>query len=137
MHKYDDMLYMDKPPLRFHTPMPAEERAAQFAPFAALTGFDEVIDEAARLTADRVALSEDARAELNRGLQALAERIETSGEPVQTELTWFEPDGLKLGGRYRTGLVCVRRVDPVYQLLELADYTAIRLEELLELHILE
>ena len=136
MGNYDDILYMERPPLRFHSPMPLAERAAQFAPFAALTGYDEIIEEAARLTAERVELSEDAKAELDERLQELAARTDPPGEPVRAELTWFEADGLKLGGAYRTALCAVRRVDRVYRLLELDDRSVIAVDDLLELHIL-
>ena len=48
--KYDDIIHMERPVSRHHVPMPIENRAAQFAPFAALTGYDDAVDEAARIT---------------------------------------------------------------------------------------
>ena len=128
--KYDDIINMERPVSRRHPPMPLANRAAQFAPFAALTGYEAVIDEAARLTARQIELDEDAKAEINRQLLALAARTD-AGEPVQVELTWFEPDGLKLGGAYRTELVLVRRVDQSYHLLELSDRSLIEINRVL------
>lgn len=113
--------------------MPMEERAAQFSPFAALTGYEDVIDEAARLTAQPVELSEDAGKELNERLARLAALTDPPGEPAAVELTWFEPDGIKLGGEYRTCPVTVRRVDRTYRLLELADRSVIPLDALLNI----
>ena len=122
--KYDDIINLERPVSKRHPPMPLANRAAQFAPFAALTGYEAVIDEAARLTDRQIELDEDAKAEINRQLLALAARTD-AGEPVQVELTWFEPDSRKSGGVYRTELVLVRRVDQSYHLLELSDRSLI------------
>ena len=134
--KYDDIINMERPVSKRHPPMPRANRAAQFAPFAALTGYEAVIDEAARLTARQIELDEDAKAEINRCLLALAARTD-AGEPVQVELTWFEPDGLKLGGAYRTELVLVRRVDQSYHLLELSDRSLIEINRVLNVRMTE
>ncbi len=131
--KYDDIIHRRRPVSRTHSPMPAEERAAQFSPFAALTGYEDVIDEAARLTAQPVELGEDAGKELNEGLARLAARTDPPGEPAAVELTWFEPDGIKLGGEYLTRFVTVRRVDRTYRVLELEDRSVIPMDALLEL----
>lgn len=131
---YDDIIDLERPVSRRHPPMPMEERAAQFSPFAALTGYEAVIREAARLTAQPVELSEDARQELDRRLGELAAALERGGAPVEAELTWFVPDGLKLGGEYVSQRVRVRRLDPVYRLLELEDRSVIELRQILDLH---
>ena len=130
--KYDDIINMERPASKRHPPMPRANRAARFAPFAALTGYEAVIHEAARLTARQIELDEDAKAEINRQLLALAARTD-AGELVPVELTWFEPDGLKLGGAYRTELVLVRRVDQSYRLLELSDHSLIEIDRVLDI----
>ena len=79
--------------------MPMASRAAQFAPFAALTGYDEAVQEAGRRTDRRVELSEDTAEELNRRLCWLRDHI---GEAPEIAVTWFVPDGKKEGGAYRT-----------------------------------
>ena len=132
--KYDDIINLDRPVSRKHSPMPMEERAAQFSPFAALTGYEDVIAEAARLTAEQIELDEDARQELDRELTRLAQRIETGG-PTEAELTWFVPDGLKLGGEYLTRRVRIRRVDQTYRLLELEDRSLIEIARILNLRL--
>ncbi len=131
--KYDDIIGLDRPVSRRHPPMPLAERAAQFSPFAALTGYEDIIREAARLTAERIELGEDAQQELNEKLSLLARRTEPPGEPVSVELTWFEPDGLKLGGEYLTRIVPIRRVDRAYRLLELADRSVIPIDALINI----
>ena len=133
--KYDDIINMDRPVSKRHPPMPRANRAAQFAPFAALTGYEAVIEEAARLTARQIELDEDAKVEINRVLVELAARTDPPGEPVQVELTWFEPDGLKLGGAYRTETVALRRVDRTYRLLELSDRRLIEIDRVLNVRI--
>ena len=133
--KYDDIIHLERPLSERHPPMSMAQRAAQFAPFAALSGYEAIIEEASRLTARRIELDEDAKAELNRSLLELAARTDPPGEPVRVKLTWFEPDGLKLGGVYRTELVTVRRVDRCYRLLELSDRSLIEIDRVLDLQL--
>ena len=133
--KYDDIIELERPVSRKHPPMPMEERAAQFSPFAALTGYENVIQEAARLTARKLELDEDAKQEINRSLAVLAARTDPPGGPVSVELTWFEPDGLKLGGEYLTRTVSVRRVDRAYRLLELEDRSVLEIDQLLNIRL--
>ncbi|MBQ9374076.1 MAG: hypothetical protein IJU06_04655 [Oscillospiraceae bacterium] len=129
-HRYDDIIHLDRPVSPRHAPMPRQSRAAQFSPFAALTGYDAVIREAARLTAEPIVLGEDSQAELNRRLVLLAE---AAGTCPSVEITWFEPDGLKLGGEYRTETVTVRRVDAAFGLIELADRSLIPIDRISDL----
>lgn len=98
-------------------------RAAQFAPFAALTGYGEAIEEAARLTDRRIELGEEEQDELNRKLARLARRL-----PTEAELTWFVPDAKKDGGRYVTQCVAVRQILPETAQLVLADGRRIDLD---------
>ena len=133
MRSYDDIIHLPHHVSGKHPRMSMHDRAAQFAPFSALTGFEEVIAEAARLTAQPVELSEDAGKELDERLALLAARTDAPGALASVELTWFEPDGIKLGGEYLTRLVSVRRVDRTYRLLELEDRSLIELEQILEL----
>ena len=113
---YSDIIDLPRPVSKRHAPMPMEHRAAQFSPFAALTGFDATIREVARLTERRIELSESEQAELNARLLALSRRL-----PAEAALTWFVPDAAKDGGRYVTQAVTVRRVNQAEGRLELAD----------------
>ena len=101
-HRYDDILELPHHVSAVHPPMPLSARAAQFAPFAALTGYGAAVRETERLTDRRVDLDEGERAELEARLQRLLDA--DSPKPAVT-LTWFVPDGRKAGGRYvtRTG----------------------------------
>lgn len=113
---YADIIDLPRPVSRTHPRMPLLNRAAQFAPFAALTGYGDVIEETARLTDRRIELSESEQAELNDRLSALARRL-----PAEATLTWFVPDGRKDGGRYESKTLTVRRIQPGEGRLVLAD----------------
>ena len=99
MRNYEDIRNHERYQLKHHTPMSLESRAAQFAPFAALVGYDEEIGEAARSTDGREELSEDAIDALNQAFQKLLEHEEE--RPLVT-VTYFQPDAKKDGGRYMT-----------------------------------
>lgn len=117
--RYDDILYQSRPISARHSPMSLRDRAAQFSPFAALSGHEEQIDETARLTDGRVELSEEARAELDRTQQ-----------PVVL-VTYFVPDSRKSGGAYQTVSGAVKGVDPWERWLLLTDGRRIAMDEVL------
>lgn len=99
MRNYEDIRNHERYQLKHHTPMSMESRAAQFAPFAALVGYDEEIGEAARSTNGREELSEDAVDALNQAFQKLLEHEE---ERPLVMVIYFQPDAKKDGGRYMT-----------------------------------
>ena len=99
MRNYEDIRNHERYQLKHHTPMSLESRAAQFAPFAALVGYDEEIGEAARSTDGREELSEDSVDALNQAFQKLLEHEE---ERPLVMVTYFQPDAKKDGGRYMT-----------------------------------
>lgn len=99
MRNYEDIQNHKRYQLKHHTPMSLESRAAQFAPFAALVGYDKEIGEAARSTDGKEELSEDAIDALNQAFQKLLEHEEE--RPLVT-VTYFQPDAKKDGGRYMT-----------------------------------
>ena len=92
--KYDDIINLPHPEPKMHPRMPAEKRAAQFAPFAALTGYEDAVEETARLTDARVELDDNALEELNRRLK------EACGMQKESTITYFVPDEKKSGGAY-------------------------------------
>ena len=114
---YEGILDLPRPPSR-HPAMPRENRAAQFAPFAALTGFDEMVREEARETEARPEVGEETAARINRLLR--------EGETRRIE--WFEPDPRKPGGRRETITGEIRRVDPINREIRLADGRIIDLD---------
>ena len=114
MGRYDDIIDHPHHVSQVHPRMSLRNRAAQFSPFAALTGYDDQIAEAARLTDRRVELTEAEAAEIGRQLGRL-ERGDGG------ELTYFVPDARKAGGRYVTERVTVKQVLPAEGRLRLMD----------------
>ena len=106
------------------------DRAAQFSPFAALTGYDAAIKETGRLTGQRIELTEECRAVLDRKQQVLLENLT---EHPEVSVTYFVPDERKSGGTYVTVAGRVKKVDEYQRLLLLTDGTRIPLTEVLEL----
>ena len=118
MRNYEDIRNHERYQLKHHTPMSLESRAAQFAPFAALVGYDEEIGEAARSTDGREELSEDAIDALNQAFQKLLEHEEE--RPLVT-VTYFQPDAKKDGGRYMTYTGNFRFYDAEKRVMKFAD----------------
>lgn len=114
--KYDDMLYLSHPEPKNHPRMSMEKRAAQFAPFAALTGFDGIIEEKARETEERIILSETAKEQLDRVIQEAREQLE-QGEAVDLKLRYFQPDARKAGGSYLEFEGRLKRIDSIGKIL--------------------
>ena len=108
--KYDDIINMPHPVSKKHPPMSPLDRAAQFSPFAALTGHNEAIKETARITDERIELDEDSKEILNKKLQALKKQLEDRTEKQQITVTYFEPDARKSGGSYVTVTGVVKRL---------------------------
>ena len=108
MGKYDDIIYLPhyQSPTRAH--MPLYDRAAQFAPFAALTGHGDAIRETARLTESRIELTESEKAELDLRLQLLADHLSDRSEVT---LTHFREDLRKEGGAYVKSTGIVRKIN--------------------------
>ena len=109
-HRYDDVIWRQHPTSKKHPRMSRMNRAAQFAPFAALTGYEESIEETARLTDRRIELSEYEIEELNAKLNFIQEHIKERPEVI---ITYFQPDGRKEGGKYLTVTGRIRWIDEV------------------------
>ena len=127
---YDDIINLPRPVSKKYPPMPLVKRAAQFLPFAALTGFEAEIAEAAWLTETAPELSEDALAALDEQLSLLRQRL--SDRPTIT-VTRFAADERKAGGHFETLTGTARRLDEPNRTLILADDTKIDLDTIVEL----
>ncbi len=127
MTEYDDIIDLPRPKSK-HEPMPMSDRAAQFSPFAALTGYGDAIDETARLTDARIELSEEERAELDYKQQYLA----TLDAPTVT-VTYFVPDERKTGGAYVTHTGVLKRVDEVERMVVFKDGLRVPLDEVMDI----
>lgn len=99
-----------------HPRMSAHDRAAQFSPFAALTGYDEMINEESRITDRQIELAEEQQGLLNKQLNRINE-ILTGGTRPELTITYFIPDPHKAGGRYDTVTAQVRRIDTIAEKL--------------------
>ncbi len=95
LEKYKDIIDLPHHVSKDRRHMPLIDRAAQFAPFAALTGFEEDVDETERVTDDRIEITEDALNEMNERLTRIIARIDSHPE---AELSVFTPDARKAGG---------------------------------------
>ena len=105
---YDDIINLPHHVSATHTPMPVADRAAQFSPFAALTGYEDAIDETARLTQEWIELDENEKERLNEKFQQIREQLPTHPQVI---FTYFEPDQKKQGGAYLTVEGRVKKID--------------------------
>lgn len=108
MGRYDDIINLERPTSEKHRPMGLAERAAQFSSFAALTGYDEEVNETGRITERRYELDADKLEDLNEKMQKLKDNI--SDRPEIT-VTYFVPDSKKQGGEYIDFTGSARSVD--------------------------
>lgn len=108
MSRYDDIINLPHHVSETRKPMSRMGRAAQFAPFAALTGHDDMIEETARLTNRRIELSDDERARLSERLHLV---MECSYMGLEVSICYFKPDIVKSGGSYEMVTGIVRKFD--------------------------
>lgn len=127
MSRYDDIINLPHHVSETRTPMPMENRAAQFAPFAALTGHDDAIAETARLTSAKHELSPAESVKLSRKLHYALEK-----EAVIT-ITHFLPDAHKQGGSYRQITGKIKKISQQENLLILTDRRAVPLPDILNI----
>ena len=128
---YDDILDLPHPTSKKHPRMSMAARAAQFAPFAALTGYGDAIKETARLTDQQLALDENEKARLNEKLQLLRQHL--PGKPKIT-ITYFVPDTQKAGGSYQTITGFVKKLQEYERRLIMTNGTIIPLDTIIELY---
>lgn len=131
---YDDIIDMEHHTSSVHRHMSMIERAAQFSPFAALTGYGDQVKEAARMTQQRIILSEQQKEELDRSFREISNRIKDKPE---VSIRWFEEDERKDGGLFREKTGNIRMIDPYGRMLIFADGTEIRMDDITELSVIE
>lgn len=130
-HRYDDMLRLPHPVSDKHPHMSGLDRAAQFAPFAALTGFGAAITESARLTSEKAELDEYEKAVLNDKLCVLVQNLEEAPTAI---ITYFQPDQEKTGGIYVTAAGVVKKIDPYTHTVVLMDGKTIPVEDIVDIN---
>ena len=124
---YEDIMHLSRPVSTRHLPMSMHDRAAQFSPFAALTGYDAAIEETARLTDRQTELAESGKEALDKKIRAIQDAIDTMPEVT---VTFFEPDLRKSGGAYRTITGQVKKIDEYNKALIFQDETAVQFWQL-------
>lgn len=132
MTRYDDIINLPHHTSVTHTPMPIADRAAQFSPFAALTGYEDAIDETARLTQDWIELDENEKERLNEKFQQIREQLSTHPQVI---FTYFEPDQKKQGGAYLTVEGRVKKIDEYRGAFILEDGREILIERIVKVEL--
>ena len=128
--KYNDIINLPHHVSPDRRQMSMIDRAAQFSPFAALTGHSEAIDEVARFTENAPFLDENTKDILNEKLQLIADSL--SNEPV-ISITYFKPDSKKSGGAYIIKNGTVKSIDSFNRELHFADNTHIPIDSIIEI----
>lgn len=127
MGAYDDIIHLPHPTSPRHPHMPMIDRAAQFSPFQALTGYGEAIQETARIIGEKAELTEEEKAVLDEKLRFLTD---TGNEAA---FTYFQPDSKKSGGAYITIQGTIKKLVPLEGRLVLTNGTTIPIEDILEI----
>ena len=129
LERYNEIMNISRPQYADLPQMSASDRAAQFSPFAALVGYDDAVDETARLTQDRIELTEDEQNALNANLSRVLELLEDYLPTVT--VTYFVPDERKSGGRYVNKTGEVRIYDSAENALVFTDGVHIAVNDML------
>ena len=129
-HSYDDIINHPHYKSKKHPPMSLYARSAQFAPFAALTGYEEAATETAREVGERIDIDDELRNILDSKIQMLSEQIKKKHEII---FTYFVPDLTKDGGKYINVTGIIKKIDTIKQLIILEDKTEIPINEIIDI----
>lgn len=129
IHEYDDIINLPHYQSATRPHMSVHDRAAQFSPFAALTGYEAAVSETARLTEGKIELDEDAKAALDEKLGFLQE----SARGQQVSITYFQPDVRKAGGAYLSVSGTIKKIDSYERVIALEDGTLIPVDDILDI----
>ena len=128
--KYDKIMGLPHHVSKTRPQMPMSDRAAQFAPFAALTGYDAEIKETGRLTDERIELDVEALSALDMKYQLLMEALD---EAPEVTITYFQPDERKAGGKYVSAVGAVKKIDDFERRITMRDGTRIPMDDVLSI----
>ena len=129
-HSYEDIIHLPHPVSCNHEPMSVYDRAAQFSPFAALTGFDGAIQETARLTVQKIELDEMEKTILDEKLRIIQEQL---NRQQQVEFLYFRPDERKTGGAYISARGIVNKIQEYDRVVVMQDGTSIPIDEIVDI----
>ena len=127
---YEDIINLPHHELTTRQRMPRINRAASFAPFAAITGYDDAVRETARLTSERIELDEGTKEVLNDKLRIALDKAD---EQPEISITYFLPDTRKSGGAYVTVKAVIKRIDEYERLVILTDKSTIPIDDIYEI----
>ena len=130
MNQYEDIINLPHHASPSRPQMPMSDRAAQFAPFAALTGYDAAIKETGRLTDEKIELDEEALTALDMKYQFLMDALDDAPEVT---ITYFQPDERKAGGKYVSAVGVVRKVDDFERRITMQDGAKIPMDDVLSI----
>ena len=128
--KYNEIMGIPHHVSKTRPQMPMSDRAAQFAPFAALTGYDAAIKETGRLTDERIELDVEALSALDMKYQLLMEALD---EAPEVTITYFQPDERKAGGKYVSAVGAVKKIDDFERRITMRDGTRIPTDDVLNI----
>lgn len=129
MNNYDDIINLNRP-ISKHKHMTIEERSAQFAPFAALVGYDNAVKETARLTENKIELNDEQQDMLNFKLRYLYDNINNKNEVT---ITHFVKDNKKVGGKYINTTGIIKQIDPVQENIKLSNNVIIYMNDIINI----
>lgn len=127
---YEDIINLPRHVSKTRRPMSRIDRAAQFSPFAALTGHDAAVKETARLTDKRIELDEYMKESINQRLLTIAEWI---NEHIEINITYFQPDENKEGGSYINAKGTAKKIDEYKKIVVMSDNTEIPIDDIVSI----
>lgn len=129
MNKYYDIINLKRPVSKYPC-LSDDSRASQFAPFDALTGFDDEVRETSRQVKRKIQVDEELRNNLNMKLAFLSEHL---NEEMTVQVKYFEKDKKKDGGCYLTKRCIIKRIDAVNEIIKLSDNQVIAMKDILDI----
>ena len=129
MNNYDDIINLNRP-ISKHKHMTIEERSAQFAPFAALVGYDNAVKETARLTENKIELNDEQQDMLNFKLRYLYDNINNKNGVT---ITHFVKDNKKVGGKYINTTGIIKQIDSVQENIKLNNNVIIYMNDIINI----
>ena len=130
MEKYREIIDLPHHVSKTRPQMSMSDRAAQFAPFAALTGYDSAIKETGRLTDEKIELDEEALTALDMKYQLLMDALDDKPEVT---ITYFQPDERKAGGKYVSAVGAVKKIDDFERRITMRNGTRIPMDDVLSI----
>lgn len=130
---YEDIINLSPHISKKYPQASRSDRAARFSPFAAITGYEDMVIEAARVTEEKIELEESARRDLDEKLNMVMEHLQ---EKKIVEITYFMQDTMKSGGAYVTTIGSVKRMDEYHRLLLMEDGKDVRIDDIFNIEIL-